>query len=269
MGSLTGAGVRRGVKQLLGAARSREPAQDATVLIYHRVGGQTPDERDLGITAFEEQVELLSEHRVVSLDDAADEVAAGDRRQKVVLTFDDGFADVHEVAWPILRNARLPFTIYLTTAYVGGQMHWDGSTATEGGPGLTWAQLEELVESDLVTIANHTHTHARPEDLTVEELDRCSELIEQRLGVTPQHFAYTWGVPVPSASQLLASRFRTAATGQVGRVTPDSDAMQWERVPVRNTDPLAFFAAKLHGDLTPERLYERVVSTAKAAGATA
>lgn len=269
MGGVTGAGVRRVVKQALGAVGSRKVADGATVLIYHRVGGGTPDERDLEIAAFEEQVALLERHRVVSLGQAAAEVAAGDDRAKVVLTFDDGFADVHEVVWPLLRAARMPFTIYLSTAYVGGTMHWDGSTATAAGPGLTWEQLEEMAASDLCTIANHTHTHARPEELTAEELDRCSELVEQRLGVVPEHFAYTWGVPVPAADELLRARFRTAATGHVGRVHPGDDPLRWDRVPVRNTDPLPFFEAKLTGSLLPERTYARLVGAAKAAGATA
>ena len=51
----------------------------------------------------------------------------------MVLTFDDGFADVHDHAWPLLRERGLPFTIYLTTAYVGGPMRWEGSTAKEQG----------------------------------------------------------------------------------------------------------------------------------------
>jgi hypothetical protein len=35
-------------------------------------------------------------------------------------------------------------------------------------------------------------------------------------------------------------------------------------VPVRASDPLPFFRAKLTGNLGPERAYARIVSTAKA-----
>ena len=43
--------------------------------------------------------------------------------------------------------------------------------------------------------------------------------------------------------------------------------MRLKRVPVRRTDPDKFFAAKLVGNLLPERTYAQFVRTAKALGA--
>ncbi len=37
-----------------------------------------------------------------------------------VVTFDDGYAGVHEVAFPVLRDLRIPATVYVPTGYVGG-----------------------------------------------------------------------------------------------------------------------------------------------------
>jgi hypothetical protein len=260
-------GLRRTLKRGLAVAAGRPAGSGTTLLIYHRVSGSTSDELDLAPRSFEQQIEQLASHRVVSLDTAIDELAVGDDSAKVVLTFDDGFADVYDHAWPLLREARLPFTIYLATAYVGRVMRWPGSGARgQPGTGLSWAQLEELAASSLLTIGNHTHSHARPEHLTAEELDRCSEAVEQHLGMVPRHFAYTWGQPVPDALPLLKARFRTAAAGSVGRNHPSTDPMLLHRVPVRATDPLAFFEAKLAGGLGPERTYARIVTVAKRAG---
>lgn len=265
----TGPGARRRLKRWL-AHLDRGPATaGTTLLIYHRVGGGTLDERDLTIADFDRQLDVLSDHRVVALDTALDELARGDDSPKVVLTFDDGFADVHAVAWPMLRDAGLPFTIYVTTAYLGGSMQWEGSTATAPGPALTWDQLGELAASELVTIGNHTHTHVRPERLDAGELDRCTAELERRVGVTPRHFAYTWGIPVPAAEPLLRERFRSAATGLVGRNHPGVDPIALRRVPVRGSDPFPFFAAKLSAALRAERAYQWVVSAAKRAGARA
>ena len=273
MAGLTGPGLRRSLKQgLAGASRlfgDRRPAAGATLLIYHRVGGGTPDERDLPTDEFEAQVEELTRHRVVTLDAALDALDAGDDTPTVVLTFDDGFVDVYSTAYPLLRDAGLPFTLYVTTAYLDGMMHWPGSMSQHPGPALTWQQLEELAGDPLVTIGNHTHTHARPENLSAEELDRCSELLEERLGVVPQHYCFTWGKPVPDAVPLLQERFRSAATGIVGRNQPGTDRLQLHRVPVRGTDPLPFFRTKLRGGLGPERTYERIVTAAKRSGISA
>lgn len=266
---VSGRQVRRAVKRGLAAVPRSSRSTGTTILIYHRVGGGTPDELDLATEEFVDHLELLASNRVVSLDAALDELAAGDDSPKVVLTFDDGFADVYDTAWPLLRDSGLPFTIYVATAYIGGTMHWAGSTATVPGQGLTWAQLEELAASPLVTIGNHTHTHARPELLSAEELDRCTQVLEERLGIVPAHFAFTWGVPVPAAQGLLRERFRSAATGLVGRNHPDTDPLHLHRVPVRNSDPLPFFAAKLDGGLWAEHAYDRIVRAAKRVGVKA
>ena len=259
--------ARIGVKRTIGRAASARPANGLTLLIYHRVGGGTPDERDLPTDEFEDQLDLLAgQHRVLHLDAALDELSAGNDTPKVVVTFDDGFADVHATALPLMADRGLPFTLYLATAYVGGQMHWDGSTASAPGPALSWVQLGELVASGLCTLGNHTHTHARPERLSLDELDRCTAGIEERLGVTPRHFAYTWGIPVPAIEPALRQRFRSAATAKVGRNHPGTDLHRLRRVPVRQTDPSAFFAAKLTGRLWPERTYAGVVKVAKRAG---
>ena len=255
--------ARASLKRLLSAASPRTPADGLTVLIYHRVGGDTRDERDLSPTAFREQMHVLTRHRVLHIDEALGELVAGDDRPKVVITFDDGFADIETTALPILAEHGLPFTLYLATAYVGGTMHWDGSTATAAGPALTWDQVGTLMGSGLCTIGNHTHTHARPEKLDAYELDRCTKEIESRLGMTPQHFAYPWGVTVPAMESALRTRFRSTATGAIGRARHDAVFWRLPRVPVRGSDPLAFFSAKLTGSLRPERTYAALVGIGK------
>lgn len=257
-------GVRGSLKRLLAVLAGNGPARGATLLILHRVGGGTTNELDLDAAMFARQVELLSAHDVVSLDEALDRLDAGDETPSFVLTFDDGFADVYENAWPLLRERVMPFTIYLATAYMGTTMVWEGATAKgEPGKGLSWDQLREMVASGLCTIGNHTHTHVRPEALTAAELDACKERIEAELGVTARHFTYPWGIPVPELDEAIRARFRSASTGELGRNLPGADSMRLRRVPVRRTDPEAFFAAKFRGSLLPERIYAAMVGGAK------
>ena len=262
---------RTRLKDVLARPASSRPADGLTVLIYHRVGGGTPDERDMPTEAFRGQMEhLAANHRVVALDAALDELDAGDDRPKVVLTFDDGFADVADPALPILVDHALPFTVYVASAYVGGEMHWEGSTASGPGPALSWDQLEAIVDTGLATIGNHTHDHARPERIDDDQLDRCTETLMGRLGLDGvHHFAYPWGIGVPGLEPALRSRFRSAALGDVGRNHPGDDPLRLRRVPVRGTDPLSFFAAKLTGRLLPERAYGAVVAGAKRVGMSA
>ena len=181
---------------------------------------------------------------MVSLDAALDRLDAGDASPSVVLTFDDGFDDVYVNAWPLLRERGVPFTVYLASGFVGGTMVWEGSTAKgAAGRGMTWGQLGEMVDSGLCTVGNHTHSHVRPESLSSDELDACTDTLREHLGVTPTHFTYPWGIPVPAMEGTLRDRFRSASTGHLGRNTSDTDRMRLRRVPVRQSDPDTFFAA--------------------------
>lgn len=256
--------VRRIVKKSLALLPDPGVATGATLLIYHRVGGGTSNELDLPVVEFERQMRVLAEHDVVSLDDALDRLDAGDEAPSLVITFDDGFEDVFESAWPILRELQLPFTIYLASAYTGTEMRWEGATATGApGRGLTWDQLQEMVDSGLCTIGNHTHSHVAPGLLSDAELDACNAAIERNLGVSPKHFTYPWGRPVTIMEPALRQRFRSSSTGIVGRNGPETDRMRLRRIPVRRSDPPRFFQAKLNGNLIPERSYATIVDAAK------
>lgn len=257
-------GLRRIVKQGLAPLDAGVAGtHGVTLLIYHRVGGGSVDERDVPVATFARQLDEVAGHDVVALDTALDALAAGDDRPRVVLTFDDGFTDVHEHAWPLLRDRGLPFTLYVATRYVGRVMHWEGSTASAAAPGLSWDQLGELAASPLCTIGNHTHSHVGPDELSVEELDRCTDALSRHLDVVPRHFAYPWGIPVPAMEPELRRRFRSAATGRVGRNEPGADPFALARVPVRGSDPDPFFRAKLSGALRAERSYDALVRTVK------
>lgn len=261
-------GVRSATKQALALMSSfdRGPAVGATILTYHRVGGGTRDELDVTPARLAAQLDRLVDggHDVVSLDEALDRLEASDNTPAVVLTFDDGFVDVFTAAWPLLRERQLPFTIYLTAGLVGGTMRWEGSAAaSQGAPAVDWDQVATMHQSGLCTVANHTWNHPAPDEVDVEQLDRCSDDIERRLGERPAHFAWTWGVPVPELLPAVRERFRSVATGEVGRNSSAQDRWALRRVPVRRTDPPAFFDAKLRGELVAERAYGALVGAAK------
>ena len=266
MGGLS-SGARLVTKSGLATLAGRRPASGATLLIYHRIGGGTSNELDISQQAFVGQLDRLSGHDVISLDAALDRLDAGNASPSFVLTFDDGFEEVYRNAWPLLRARGLPFTVYLASAYVKAPLVWEGATATgPAGRGLSWPQLSEMLASGLCTIGNHTHRHVRPEELSEADLDACSDTVERHLGVRPRHFTYPWGVRVPAMEPALRARFRSASTAELGRNLPGVDPMRLRRVPVRRTDPDAFFAAKLVGNLWPERVYGGLVRVAKGLG---
>ena len=99
------------------------------VLSYHRVVGNYALEAERGLPTlniaretFRKHLEVLCQtHDVVRLDDAM-EVLAGRRaarRDAAVITFDDGYRDVYEHAFPVLREMKLPAVAYVPSSFIG------------------------------------------------------------------------------------------------------------------------------------------------------
>ena len=118
-------------------------------------------------------------------------------KKHVNISFDDGFRDVYQFAYPIFKKHQIPFTLYLTTDFPEGKadiwwiqmeqsqtiasfekmmkqiygnpepmadtMH--GLTGTQPDPGLcrslslSWDEIQEMVDSGLCTVGSHTVSH--------------------------------------------------------------------------------------------------------------
>jgi peptidoglycan/xylan/chitin deacetylase (PgdA/CDA1 family) len=96
-------------------------------LNYHRVGdpeagGYDPALVEATAAEFDAQIGLLKKRfDVVSLAEAQDLAADPNRlrRTHVLITFDDGYRDNHDVALPILRAHGVPAAFFLATGFVG------------------------------------------------------------------------------------------------------------------------------------------------------
>lgn len=102
------------------------PRPAITVLTYHRVAPRDAADPlfDGMVSAdpqsFERQLDVVERHgRVISIAEFLD-VATGRvpaRGHSILLTFDDGYRDVAEHAWPILRRRELPATLFVPSAF--------------------------------------------------------------------------------------------------------------------------------------------------------
>ncbi len=45
------------------------------------------------------------------------------------ITFDDGYADNHDIALPILTRRGIPATVFIATAFLNGGMMWNDTVA--------------------------------------------------------------------------------------------------------------------------------------------
>jgi peptidoglycan/xylan/chitin deacetylase (PgdA/CDA1 family)/CelD/BcsL family acetyltransferase involved in cellulose biosynthesis len=100
---------------------SRRRESTARILCYHRINNQNdPFMTATSTSAFEAQMEYLARHyRVLSISQLLHHLEASESSETVVgITFDDGYQDNFQNAFPILRRYGLPATIFLTTGVI-------------------------------------------------------------------------------------------------------------------------------------------------------
>lgn len=91
------------------------------ILVYHRFGD---DARSISREGFERQLRFLKENfNVVHLSRLVAALRGFDPMPTngVVLTVDDGYADFHRIAFPLLCRYEIPCTFFVTTNFVGGR----------------------------------------------------------------------------------------------------------------------------------------------------
>ena len=155
----------------------------ATLLNYHRF----PMEQ---IATLRRQFEYLArECRVLSMSELAASLREGAPipANAVVITIDDGHRDFYTVAYPILRQLRLPAIMYLPTAFLDGAWLWfDRYQFIFRNSPLDRAQVDGITV-DLSSSAARDHAFGviarRSQWLPAEERDRTGDRIAELLRV--------------------------------------------------------------------------------------
>jgi peptidoglycan/xylan/chitin deacetylase (PgdA/CDA1 family) len=230
------------------------------ILMYHAVqdGSSHPNpyyETNVSPQVFAAHIRQLREEgfRGVSLGDAIDALKSGTFDKKlIVITFDDGYRDFYETAFPILSENSFTATVFLMTAFVG-----DAANTFKGKQCLTWPQVRELAAQG-VHFGSHTATHPQlrmlPMERVEEELSTSKQAIEDHLGTAIQSFSYPYAFPEPDREfkrrlrdLLIRNGYKNGVTTVLGTATDHSDAYFLPRLPVNTIDDSLFFQAKLEG----------------------
>jgi peptidoglycan/xylan/chitin deacetylase (PgdA/CDA1 family) len=171
--------------------------QSIPILAYHRFAENCSSPLCMPAKTFELQMRYLKEngYHVIA---AKDLVAfLGYRRglpkKSVLITMDDGYRSVYNIAYPILNKYGFKATLFIYTSFVGVSKM-----------AITWDQLKEM-KANGFSIGSHTMYHS---DLTSpkageseqehilrikEELNGSKKIIDQKLGQDTYFLAYPFG----------------------------------------------------------------------------
>ncbi|MDR1672780.1 MAG: polysaccharide deacetylase family protein [Bacteroidales bacterium] len=181
----------------------RKDSRSLCVLMYHHVGVATrEDEAAFFVSAdmFRQQIDLLlsSHFHIVSLREVERAYQTGQRLppHSVLLTLDDGWLDNYTQAFPVVKEKKVPVTIFLSVALTGVEKDL-----------LTWQQVHEMHESGWVQFASHGAHHRRLRNLSdaeiIEELAISRNVLTKALGTEVLSFCYPYGAFDRRVRQLV------------------------------------------------------------------
>jgi peptidoglycan/xylan/chitin deacetylase (PgdA/CDA1 family) len=242
----------------LGASDDGAPLADdgavtgaVPVLMYHRIADDGEPRARRWRTEpskFDEQLHHLREQgfRSVDVDEwagaaALDQPLPG---RRIILTFDDGFADF-EAAVPLLQRHGFRAELFVVTGHVGGTDAWDTSWERRE-PLMDWQALADLPQ-DVVRIGSHTVHHAALTAIThaevVRELTESRITLEDRLGRRVTTLAYPFGLNDGAVQRIAgAVGYEAAYTTMPWWAYPTRNLLGLPRLEVRGGDPLDAFA---------------------------
>jgi len=218
-----------------------------TVAPYYRLN-TTP-------ATFEQHLRTLNElgYRSIGLTEALN--VRGDRTadsKNVVITFDDGFRDFYDLAFPLLKKHGHTATMFLPTSFIGERRR-----AFKNTDCLTWHEVREL-RGHGMDFGSHTVSHPKLYELSWKEIEAelgaSKDRIEDETGQAITSFAYPYAFPqedqrfVDEFSDLLRGQnYKCCVTTVVGRMAAHDSPWRLKRLPVNDCDDRALFEAKLNG----------------------
>jgi peptidoglycan/xylan/chitin deacetylase (PgdA/CDA1 family) len=227
---------------------------DLLVLCYHAVSPTWPAALSVTPDALDRQLaELVRRgYRGARFTDAVMSKPAG---RTVVVTFDDNFRSVLELAKPILDRYEIPGTLYVPTDWPDDPrpMRWPGIDRWLGTPhesellGLPWTSVRTLADAGW-EIGSHTCSHPRlaeVDDATlVRELHDSKVAVERALERPCTSIAYPYG-SVDARVEAATREAGYLAAGSIPRVLHAPRALCWPRAPIFHVDTPARFRAKV------------------------
>jgi peptidoglycan/xylan/chitin deacetylase (PgdA/CDA1 family) len=155
--------------------------------MYHSIRkdpGDTHSELVVTPEAFEKQLKLLQSKNYKFLTISELLNSKTNQAPRVAITFDDGFKDNYEIAFPLLKKYSAKATIYLAPDINGIEK-------------LSTAMIQEMVSSGLIEFGAHTLSHCNLEKSDLEtaniEIKGSKEKVEELTGMNCEAFAYPFG----------------------------------------------------------------------------
>jgi len=188
--------------------------QQLLILMYHQV--YHPSKLEY-LTLFESHLEYLTKNFNITTPGGP----LDNNRLNVCLTFDDAYADFYFCIYPLLKKYKCKAVLGIPTSFIQDETtlspntrlavpYPEGLHTPQKSPLCTWAEIKEMVASQYVIPASHSHTHANLREINNahEELAHSQALLQEKLQRPVDIFIYPFGAMNTTVQQQAAALYK-------------------------------------------------------------
>lgn len=169
-------------------ANTATKPNEAVIVMFHKFGVDTSPSTNIRMEQLHAFVKYIKQEgfTVLPLTQVVEYMQDNTPlpEKTVVITIDDAHKSLYTHAYPVFKEAKFPFTVFLSSREVGL------------GNFLSWDNITEMAQHG-VDFQAHTHTHPHMQTLSadevVKEITTNVDLITKHTGIKPTIFAYPYG----------------------------------------------------------------------------
>ncbi len=203
-----------------------EDEQGVLAIMYHRFEENKYPSTNIRLDIFKKHINLINDNNLnfYNPGEFSNSFGKVKKEKKILLTIDDAFTSFYKNAWPIIKEERIPFILFVSTEAVGNKGY------------MNWAQIKEVESESFAYIGNHSHSH---DYLTkfdfgkfVKDIDESIKIFNDKLGYNPSFFSYPFGEYNLEQKNYISNNFDFAFGQHSGVIDLNKDKYELPRFPI-------------------------------------
>jgi len=195
--------------------------------MYHRFEENKYPSTNIKIKDFKRQLDAIEKENInfINPNNFAQNLTENKLSRKILLTIDDGFLSFYNNAWPLLKEKKIPFILFVNTREVGSFNY------------MSWDQIREINKEDFVEIGNHSHSHEYLVDenksVIKGDITKSIDIFKEELGYNSEFFSYPFGEYSLEFINIVKSlNFKYAFGQHSGVIDETKDFFELPRFPI-------------------------------------